>query len=328
MTKTELAKEYVKAFPNVSKKALSRLLFIENKALFKDEEHARLTIRCATGANGQESRKSINYEDIIIGTQHPTNPYGLPESDESKWEPYVLTSDNYLVLSDIHLPYHSVKALSSAVEYGLKNGYKNVILNGDTLDCYQGSTFVKDPKKRDLAGELRCWLDFIDVLRNHFDGDIVFKMGNHEERYDRLIMARAPELLGIRSFNFQEIMQLSDYDVSFVTDKRPMHFGGLNIIHGHEYTSGAFSPVNIARGLFLRAKSNALQGHNHQTSSHQEANIRGEQTITYSVGCLSELHPAYAPLNRWNWGFAGIKREGNDFEVDNMRINENGRAYK
>jgi predicted phosphodiesterase len=328
MNKSEVAEKYLKSFPDISKSALARLMFAENNVLFKDVESARYAIRYATGSAGDINRNKIPESDIKQGVAHPTNPYNLPESDEVKWLPHILQSEKYLLLSDIHLPYHSVKQLSTAIDYGIKNGYKNVILNGDTLDCYQGSNFVRDPKKRDLAGELQCWLDFVGILRNHFDGEIIYKMGNHEERYDRLIMSRAPELLGIRSFNFQEIMQLSEYDVTYVGDKRPMHFGDLTILHGHEFGESMFSPVNVARGLFNRAKASSLCGHSHQTSQHQEANVRGEQVITYSVGCLSELHPAYRPINKYNWGFAGITREGNEFEVENMRINENGRAYK
>jgi hypothetical protein len=85
-----------------------------------------------------------------------------------------------------------------------------------------------------------------------------------------------------------------------------------------------FSPVNIARGLFLKAKVNALQGHNHQTSEHSERDLEGKLTTTFSSGCLSELHPAYMPINKWNWGMTLVDVEDDgSFEVYNKRIYKN-----
>jgi hypothetical protein len=42
---------------------------------------------------------------------------------------------------------------------------------------------------------------------------------------------------------------------------------------------------------------------------------------TWSLGCLCELHPAYLPINKWNWGFGIVDIEkGGDFEVRNHTI--------
>jgi len=39
------------------------------------------------------------------------------------------------------------------------------------------------------------------------------------------------------------------------------------------------------------------------------------------LGCLCELHPAYAPINKWSHGgaFVALWKNG-DFEVTNKRI--------
>lgn len=98
MTKAEIAREYVQSFPDISKSALARLMFAENNVLFKDVEDARYSLRYVTGANGENNRSKIPESDIKQGVSHPTNPYGLPISDESKWEPHILQSEKYLVL--------------------------------------------------------------------------------------------------------------------------------------------------------------------------------------------------------------------------------------
>ncbi len=101
-----------------------------------------------------------------------------------------------------------------------------------------------------------------------------------------------------------------------------IHLNNLWGIHGHEYVGGISAPVNPARGLFLKAKVSTFQGHNHQTSEHTEPTLTGKMVTTWSLGCLSELHPAYMPLNKWNHGFAEVDLDpnGEDFEFNNKRI--------
>ena len=79
--------------------------------------------------------------------------------------------------------------------------------------------------------------------------------------------------------------------------------------------------IEDARGLFLRGKASAMQGHNHQTSEHTEPNMDGKIMTTWSIGCLCELHPQYMPINRWNHGCAFIEvADDGDFQVQNKRI--------
>jgi hypothetical protein len=129
-------------------------------------------------------------------------------------------------------------------------------------------------------------------------------------------------LVGIDEFQLDNIIKARVKDVEVIGDKRIIHANKLNVIHGHEFSSGFFSPVNVARGLALRAKASAIQGHNHQTSEHTQVDINGKVMTTFSTGCLCELHPQYAPINNWNWGFAIIELDenGEDFEVRNKRI--------
>jgi hypothetical protein len=72
----------------------------------------------------------------------------------------------------------------------------------------------------------------------------------------------------------------------------------------------------------LKAKVAAMQGHNHQTSEHTERDMNGRITTTYSLGCLCQLSPQYLPLNKWNHGFAVVEVDGNEFKVENKRIND------
>jgi hypothetical protein len=50
--------------------------------------------------------------------------------------------------------------------------------------------------------------------------------------------------------------------------------------------------------------------------------VTGEGTVisTWSGGCLSDLHPHYNPINKYNHGFGIIRMGANGFEVENIKI--------
>jgi hypothetical protein len=119
----------------------------------------------------------------------------------------------------------------------------------------------------------------------------------------------------------ESILHLKQLNITFIQDKQIVQMGKLIAVHGHEFGQSMFSPVNIARGLYLRAKDNAICGHHHQTSEHTEPNINGKVTTCWSVACLCELHPDYMPINKFTHGFAHVKVFDNEeFEVSNYRI--------
>lgn len=314
MSKTQLAREYRDKYGmEMPTTKLARILYAKEPLTFKNVEDARYFLRCIEGKGNKNIIATHKTDD------RPRNPYNLPESDETIYEPYKIEATKLLVLSDIHIPYHSLSAVTAALDYGKKYKPDAILLNGDTLDFHGLSRYVRDPKKRNFAGELKMFEEFITILNKTFKCKIIFKVGNHEERYDHFLWTKAGEIADVEEFQLEAIVK-KRADVEFVSDKRIMKAGDLNIVHGHEFGGSIFSPVNIARGLFLRAKVSAMQGHNHQTSEHTETNMNGKITTTWSLGCLAELHPAYLPINRWNWGAATVDIHGEEFDVQNKRI--------
>jgi len=301
---------------------LAKLIYEENNLLFKHKEDARFCLRYIEGKTGSHSKAEyIRKTKYYMDKPRSSNPYALPNSEETNYDPFMLNAKRVLLLSDIHIPYHSVEALTLALEFAEDENPDCILLNGDTLDFHGLSRFVKDPKKRSVAFELDAFQKFMDVLKRIFPSSrIIFKVGNHEERYQHFLWTKAAELTDIKEFDFQNIIKSRAEGIEYISDKKIINLNGLNIIHGHEFSSGFFSPVNVARGLFLRAKTSAIQGHNHQTSEHTESDMNGKITTTWSTGCLCELHPAYSPINKWNWGFAIIDSAEDGFEVRNKRI--------
>ena len=299
-------------------------MYDENNLLFKDTEDARYRLRYIEGKTGNKRKgEKIKQSEYYMTESRPLNPYNLPASDEIDYKPFVISGYKRVgILSDIHLPYHSIEALTSAIAYLKKIKVDAVLLNGDTIDCHQLSRFIKDPKKRDFAYEIDTLKAFFLVIEKQLKCKIFFKIGNHEARYEKFLMEKAKELQGIDEIKFCNLIKAKEKGIEIVESNRYMKLNELNGIHGHEYIGGISAPVNVARGLYLRGKVSAFQGHNHSTSEHSETDMNGKITTTWSIGCLSELHPEYMPLNKWNHGFAYVDLDGNgkDYEFYNKRI--------
>jgi predicted phosphodiesterase len=320
--KAELAKEYRKKYgPEMPTLTLARIMYKENKEVFNNLERARASLRYIEGKQGKNNlTKKVEQSEFFMSGERSKNPWKLPESEEAKYEPFILKAKRLAVLSDIHVPYHSIEALTAAFDKISEEKPDAILLNGDTIDFYGLSRFMKDPRKRSVAHELQAVNEFLDVLQK-FGAKIYYKLGNHDERYEHYLMHKAPELLGIPEFKFENLLKAKERGMDVIGEKRIIKANKLNIIHGHEYPS-VFSPVNIARGLYMKGKVSAMQGHNHQTSEHTETDMNGEIVTTWSLGCLCELNPAYMPLNKWSHGMAIVDLSDNrkDFQVRNYRI--------
>ena len=257
-----------------------------------------------------------------------TNKYNLPESFEEQRQPFLIPSQYKKIglLADVHIPYHSLKNNEIAIDALIKYNVDCVIINGDLLDFYQLSKFQKDPRKRSVADELEATRQYLDVLAQYIGKRIFYKLGNHDERYEKYLMTKAPELLGISEFRLDILLKLGEKKIEYITDKRKIMAGGLTILHGHELNMKSVI-VNPARSLFLKAKVSSLCSHLHIPSHHPGKRIDGHIIGCWSTGHLGDESPHYAPYNEWMPGFAIIDVDGKEFEVSNFK-NVNNKAYR
>ena len=322
MTIKQLAEDLIRACPDAPNLTLARRLYAENPELIASLESARSAIRTLRGAKGKLEAKYAKPDLKRKGVPH--NPLALPEPESFDWSEYKLTGVKRVgIINDVHIPYHDLSALTTTLQHLKKLAIDCLLINGDLLDFYQISRFLKDPRARNVAGEIDDTKQFFQSVRSLFPKTrIIFKLGNHDERLDHYVMNKAPELLGIPEITLEKILDVKKYGIEVIGSKRPIYLGGLTVLHGHEFPMAVLSPVNVARGLFLRAKACAIQGHNHASSEHSEPDVRGKLITTWSIGCLCYLHPEYARFNRWNHGFAIVEVDGKSFDVTNKRIIE------
>jgi predicted phosphodiesterase len=323
-SKNDIAAEYLRRFPDSATKTLARLCYNENIEVWPTLEACRSTFRYMRGNMGKNNRRkrrdtTHDRPNGKAGQAFGAIPEGMTEIDD--FAPHVIEKPGrYLILSDIHVPYHDRDSLLLALER--EKDLAGIILNGDIMDCFALSKWEKDPRERDFPYELETTKTVLGAIREAFPkASLTYKIGNHEERYERYMQLKAPELLGVAAFEIQNLLESDSFQMEIVRDKRPIRLGKLLIIHAHEYRSGFINPVNPARGLFLRAKTTALGSHYHQTSQHSENTLDDRHMSCWSTGCLCDLHPRYAVLNKWNHGFATVTiDETGAFSVNNMRI--------
>lgn len=325
---TQIVKDLCSKHPDAPARTLAKRVVAETGGAITIEQ-ARHRVGRQFGVMGSRARKHC----IDTGVRRKPRKAGAvpppPPTKAEPWGPYVLDATGLVgVLSDIHVPFHSEVALKAAVDKLRGDRIQALVLNGDTCDFYTISRYTKNPKKRNFKGEVSAIRDMLAWLRGQFPKiPIVFKSGNHEERWNHWLWQHAPEISDEQIMGLDNWLHMPKHGIELVEDQRPILAGKLPILHGHEKGKGMSAPVNQARGAFLRLHHTVLEGHGHRTSGHCEPDMWGREVFCWSTGCLCDLHPEYARINKFNWGFASVNVEADgEFDVMNFRITADGKV--
>lgn len=266
----------------------------------------------------------IMNEEIAKGNQDFKMEFGgMPETWYHEVETYEIPKKykKLGIINDVHVPFHIPKVLDIALDYLQEQKIDMLLLNGDIADFYSGSHYVRNPKYRNMNKEVELVNQFLDEVQKKFD-KVLYKFGNHEQRFDTFIAVKAPELDELDGVSVPELLNLSMRKIKYIEDLNPIKFNNLTILHGHEIKGGG--TINIARNKLLQAFDNILFGHHHQHQNYVKTTITGGHKYAYSVACLSGLHPRFFPFGNWGYGFAIAERIGDDdFRVENKQIINN-----
>ncbi len=314
----KIVTEYLDQYPDMFKRALARLIYAEHPDVFNSIDSVRCLIRYYTASAGDKNRRKL-LTGKYIGLCTP------PVTSAVEREDFILpkVANNCLLMSDLHVPYHDMAAIDAALNWGKEKQINTLILNGDFMDFYNLSKFMKDPRKRDLCYELDAGYQMMDYIANRLPNvKIYFMPGNHENRLETYLYIKAPELLsaepGLSDLDY--FLKFNDFSVQYLRNAQVIQAGKLYIGHGHEFRGGA-GGVNPSRTFFLRTYSNFIGGHFHRTSDHTERRLDGEVDACWSTGCLCGMFPEYMPYNKWNHGFANVKvNDDGTFRVFNAKI--------
>ena len=125
----KLAREACERFPTLPDRAVARFILENNDGVYESLEQARSSVRYARGHNGKKARKN---NKAVVSADRVSR---MPTSWRKIREPYNLPAGCWLVLSDVHVPYHEEKAIGAAIQWGQLNKVDGIFLNGDLFDC-------------------------------------------------------------------------------------------------------------------------------------------------------------------------------------------------
>lgn len=324
----------------LGKQTLAKIIYGKYPDVFfgeakKEIERIRGIIKYYTKTSGKRSAKAVAQgQEIEVKRQDSGKTQiraKLPTSYATKLKEFSIDGPAIAgVLSDIHVPYHDTAALECAFAEFERAGITHLYLNGDIIDAHYVAKFDSKGIKPSMVEEISLTRELMYYLRERFANiPIIYKSGNHDVRIENYVYHKAPEMAKVFEVEYgnagqlPQLLHLPKLEIQFLSDKTLAHFGKLLVLHGHEFGQSFFSPVNPARGAFLRSSASVLIGHHHQTSMHPENSLYGERLDCFSTGCLCTLSPDYAPLayKKQNHGAAIVEiGKTGSFKVDNFRI--------
>lgn len=314
--------EYLTKFPETPSLTLAKKIYKENKNLFSSQENVRTIIRVYRGKSGNKNRSGMKNNIHYKQEDGSRNPFNLPDSYADDFTPFILNQSRTLIISDLHFPYQNNEAITKALQYGLKKKVNCILINGDLIDFATISRHEKDFRNRSVAVEFESVRQFLRGLRQAFPlARIVWKYGNHCERWEKWLFVKAPEIFDCTDFQLDVILKLGELKIEVVKGKLPIRIGKLTALHGHELAGGS-GGVNPARGAFLKTLESVIIGHFHKTSSNTESTMYGEVISVHSTGCLCGMNPAYMPINKWNLGAAYVELniKTGEYHLENFKI--------
>jgi predicted phosphodiesterase len=224
------------------------------------------------------------------------------------------------ILSDIHVPFHSLEALTCAIKHLRISDIDCLVLNGDCFDMYTQSKHEKEKQYRDLPREIEMNRNFLQKLRDIFPTiPIYYKMGNHENRWQRYLNQEAEEFAQLHEMQFEQFFRLDKLAINYVPDWQGIEVADLLILHGHEIMAGGMNP---SQSTFNKTFCNTLIGHVHRTTSTIKKDGFKKFIHSYSTGCLTHLSPKYYPFAQHNHGFALVEITDGKSKVQNIMIKD------
>jgi hypothetical protein len=288
---SDIARKELLKRPDISSMALSRLLVKKYPKLFTGIEQARRRVRYVRGAHGTQHR--VDRKDAIVPRSRDDaeqcRKWGVlvPDSEPNPWGWRELPAkvNRWLVIADLHVPYHDKRAIEATLKHADGN-CDGVLILGDLIDAYPLSFWCKDPRQRRFREEIETTKQVLDVLKQLKPKAIVWKGGNHEMRLERYLQQHAAEICDMPGLDYATWCDLDKKGVAWIDYMDPIRHHKLALIHGHEWKNGIISPVNPARGAYLKAHACVVVAHMHRASNHPEPDIFETVDQCWSIGCL------------------------------------------
>ena len=227
------------------------------------------------------------------------------------------------IISDLHVPYQDPEALSVMMKMLKHYKPKNVVMNGDMLDCVSLSRFSKEPQQPEaFKAQLVELCGYITQIQRI--SKVTYIEGNHEARLGKYINDNAPELAGILDME-SLIARYLKKRITYVrtTPGQSMTLWGDNkdLMIGH-FNKASKNTCYTAKLLVEQYQTNIVQAHTHRLGEYAITGQRGT-LHGWEGGCLCSLNPTYMLLPNWQQGFLVRTEVGDRWNVEIAHI-DNG----
>lgn len=203
---------------------------------------------------------------------------------------------------DSHIPYHDKKAWALMLK-AMKMFKPDIInIQGDFADFYAVSSHSKDPnRKRNLEFEVNAVNEALDQLDDLGAKKKIYVSGNHEDRLERYLMDKAPELFNV--VKIPDLLNLKKRGWQYVAYKSDTRIGKLYSTHD----TGCAGRNAIFRNLDAY-QHNVVAGHTHRMAYIVEGNAKGESHVSASFGWLGDVRTVdymqrVTAARSWTLGF-------------------------
>jgi hypothetical protein len=189
-----------------------------------------------------------------------------------------------------------------------------VVSMGDFIDCFSVSKYSKSPTRAlgldEEVASANAVLDEIDRIAPK--SRRIYIAGNHEDRLQRYLQDKAPELFAF--IDIPKLLRLESRGWEYVPYKECIRLGKLNLTHD----VGSAGRYNAYRALDT-FQAPVVTGHTHRLSYVVEGDATGGTQVSAQFGWLGDveqidyMHRVQAKRN-WTSGFGyGYRNPQSDY---------------
>jgi hypothetical protein len=233
--------------------------------------------------------------------------------------------DVHILWPDTHVPFEDKRAFDLVLQVVEFLRPSEIDLLGDFADFYEVSDHDKDPTRRDLfEDEVEAVnVRLRQIERASSDSRLVYCLGNHENRLQRFLTRKAPELFSF--VNIEQLLGLTANDnnrpwkvVPYGTHHK---VGRLYITHDVGYCG-----ANAHRQSRQQYEGNVVIGHNHRLAVEYQGNVKGRAHLGASLGWLGDkgaidyMHRAKSAAWMLGFGVAYVEHATGNVHVTPIPI--------
>ena len=191
--------------------------------------------------------------------------------------------EKILFIPDCHIPYEDKRAYELMLKVARDLKPDHLIILGDFADFYGVSSHSKDPNRMlKFDKEVEATKRRLEELKKLKAKNMVFVAGNHENRLERYLMDKAPELYNM--VTIPELFKLKEFGFKYVPYKNDYKLGKLYVTHDCG-NAGRFAH-NKALDTY---QHNIIIGHTHRLGYSVEGNADGERHLGAMFGWLGDV---------------------------------------